>query len=98
MNLLGELQQLERGALVLARGEGAHQLAQPGAIDIVHISQVQQDALLSLADQVANGIANLYTALAESDPPAEVQNGYAVQFTGSNSKCHGNSSLLVLRL
>ena len=75
LHLLGQAQQLQGGALILGGGVGAYQFAQPRAIDVVHVAQIEQDVLLSLADQVANGLAQLHTALAQGDPPAEVQNG-----------------------
>ena len=50
--------------------------------------------LLPFADQVANGVAQLHAALAQCDPPAEIQNGDAIHFTGSYRKCHGKFLLV----
>src|ERR1039458_7492016 len=39
----GEVEQLEFAALVFASGEGADELADTGAVDIIHVAEVQQD-------------------------------------------------------
>src|ERR1700739_3670661 len=96
LDLAGQVEQLESSTLILGCGVGANEFAQSRAIDIVHVAQIQQDVFRAFADQVANGLAQLHTALAQSDPPAKVQDGDAVQFTGSDSKCHGSSSFVSL--
>src|SRR5580658_547620 len=75
IHLLAEAKQLESRALVARRGEGTYQLAQARAVDVVDLAQIQQDAFLTLADEVANGVAQLYAAFTQCDPAAEVQNG-----------------------
>ncbi|SPE18300.1 hypothetical protein SBA5_150034 [Candidatus Sulfotelmatomonas gaucii] len=94
MYLLGKFEKLQVGALILGRCKGADQLAQPRAIDVVYFAQIKQDAPLSFSDQIANGVAQLHAALTQCDPPAEIQNSYAIYFTGSYCKCHGRFLLL----
>src|SRR3569833_301433 len=89
LHLLGKVEELEAGALVLCSGVGADELSKSGAVDIVHVAEVEQDALRALADQVTNGLPQLHTPFAEGAPPAEVQDSDSVLFTGSDSKCHG---------
>src|ERR1700687_6199095 len=96
LDLAGQVEQLESGTLILGCGIGANEFAQARAIDVIHVAQIQQDVFGSFADQVANRFAQLHTALAQSDPPAKVQDGDAVQFTGSDCECHGNSSFVSL--
>ena len=98
VDLLGQLEQFEGRALILDCGVGAHQFTQSRAIDIVHFTQIEQDALLSFGNQVANGVAQLHAAFAEGDPAAEFQNIDAIHFTGSYRSATGNSSLSLLRL
>jgi len=90
LDLLGKVEELEAGTLVFGSGVGADEFAKAGAVDVVHVAEVEQDALRALADQVTNGLPQLHTPLAESDSPAKVQDSDSVQFTGSDSKCHGN--------
>src|SRR5579859_3554182 len=84
VDLLREFEQFELGALIAGGGVGADHFAQARAVDVVDVGKVDQDVLLALSDEVANGISQLHAALAKSDPTAEVENGDAVNFTGSN--------------
>ena len=75
VNLFGEVQQFQFAALVTDGGEGADQLADAGAVDIANIPQVQQNLLLSFAEQVFDGIAQNNAAFAESDSSTQVDDG-----------------------
>src|SRR5208282_2598211 len=93
VNFLGEVEQLEFAALVLGSGEGADQLADTGAVDIVHVAEVQQDLFLPLGKQVAHGIAQNHAAFAEGDPAAEVDYGNAIHLTSTGLHAHWGASL-----
>src|SRR5579864_1265826 len=47
VDLLGEVQELQFAALVLGSGERADQFADAGAVDIVHVGQIQHDLLVA---------------------------------------------------
>src|SRR5258705_9777965 len=93
VNLLGEIQQLQFAALVLGCGERADQFADSGAVDVIHVTQVQKDFFVSLGKQVAHRIAQDYAAFAESDPAAEVDDGHAIHLTSTGLHGHWEASL-----
>src|ERR1019366_8194129 len=97
------MQQLQLAALVADRGEGANQLANARAVDVADIAQVEQNLLLSLAQQVLDSVAQHHTAFAQSDSPAQVDNGDAIYLPGACFHAHveascGSGSLFWSRL
>src|SRR6185437_1059515 len=85
-------------ALIADRGEGTDQFADPRAVNVGNIAQVQQDLLLSLAQQVANRVAEHHTAFSQSDAATHVHDGDAVYLPTVCLHCHcGSSSFAALR-
>src|ERR1019366_3266011 len=74
VNLLGEVRQLQLAALVPHRGKGADQLADARAVDVVDVAQIEEDFLLSLAEQVFDGVAQNRAAFAQFDLSTQVNN------------------------
>src|SRR5579885_3162449 len=81
MDLLREVEQLKLPTLIADRRKCAHQLSDAGAVDISDITQVQQDLLLALAQQLTDLVAQHDAAFAERDTSAEVHDGHAVNAT-----------------
>src|SRR5215469_11345234 len=93
VDLLGQVQQLEFATLVLGGGKGADQLADSGAVDIVHIGQIQHDLLIAFRQQVAHRVAKDDTAFAERDAAAAIDDGHPIDLPCTNLHCHWEASL-----
>src|SRR5438270_10582060 len=93
MNLLGQIQQLEFATLVAHGGEGADQFADAGAVNVVHLTEVQQNFLVAFGKQVAHLVAQHDAAFAQSDAAAEIDNGNAIDLT--SAALHGHWKALL---
>src|SRR5260370_11271861 len=56
VHLLGEVQQLEFATLILGRGEGADQLADSRAVNIVDVLQIQDNLFVAFAQHLAHRV------------------------------------------
>src|SRR6185312_12345712 len=54
VNLFGEVQELQFAALVTRGGVGADELADARAVNVVDVTEIEQDVLLAFGQQVAN--------------------------------------------
>jgi hypothetical protein len=81
MNLLGQVEQLEFAILITNAGESADQFANPRAVNVCDIAEVEENLLVSLSGKFLDGIAQNDTAFAECDTPTEIDNGYTVYLT-----------------
>src|SRR6185312_5460294 len=54
VNLFGEVQELQFAALVTRGGVGTDELADARAVNVVDVTEIEQDVLLALGQQVAN--------------------------------------------
>src|SRR5690349_16378521 len=72
LDALSEIEELQLSAAVGHGGETRHQLADPRAVDIRHIAQVQQDLLIVFGDQVAQRIAHGAGALTQGNASSYV--------------------------
>src|SRR5438034_11692169 len=93
VNLLGEVQQFQFPALVLYRGVGAHEFADPGTVDIVDVSEVQHKFLLALGEQIFHVVAQHNAALAQGDTAAAIHNSDAVNLACAGLQIHWEASL-----
>src|SRR5579862_3652566 len=92
VDLLGQVQQLQLAALVADGGKRADQLTDAGAVDVADVAQVQQNLLLPFAQQVFDGVAQYDTALAQGDPPAQIDDGDAVNLPSACFHAHVEAS------
>jgi hypothetical protein len=88
VHLFGEVQQFEFATLILGSGEGADQLADSGAVDIVDLAEVQDNLLITFGEQVSNGVAQSDAAFAEGDAAAAVHNGDSVYLPCAKFHAH----------
>src|SRR5262249_40580543 len=93
VDLFGEVEEFQLAALVLGRGESTDELADAGAIDVVHFGQVENDLLVTFREQVTDGITKNDAAFAERDAAARVNNGDAIHLPSTNLHCHWEASL-----
>ncbi len=93
VNLLGEIEQLKVSALVAHGGKRADQLADTRAVDISHVTQVEQDLLGAFAEEIPHGVAQLHTAFSQGNAAATIHNGDPVHLTGLDFHAHEYSSL-----
>src|SRR5262249_32611575 len=73
LDLLREVQELQLAALLAHRGVAAHDLAEPGGVDVRNIGQVQQDLGLAAVDELVYGFAQGVVALADEDLPVKLR-------------------------
>src|ERR1039457_5604458 len=92
VHLLGEMQQLEFATLALHGGKRADQFANARTVDIADVAQVQQDMLGTLAENVLDGVAQYHAAFAQSNSPAQVNDGYAIHLPGACFHAHVEAS------
>jgi len=88
VHLLGEVEKLEFAALILGGGEGADQLADAGAIDVVDFAEIQDDLLVAFGEQVADGVAQGDAAFAEGDAAAAIHDGDSVHLPSAKFHAH----------
>src|SRR5581483_625782 len=93
VNFLRQVQKLEFPALIAHGGERADQLAYPGAVNVVHVAEVEKNALITLAKDVANRVTQDHATLAEGNAAAEIHNGDAIDLTRAALHGHWEASL-----
>src|SRR6478609_6635189 len=93
VNFFGQVEQLEFAALVAHGGESADQFADARAIDIVHVSEVEQDFLLPLGQQFAHYVLQYHAAFAKSNAAAAIHDGDAVNLARTGLHAHWEASL-----
>ena len=72
MNFLGEVKELEIPAAILDGGKGGDQLADSGAVDVIHVGKVYDDLGAAVVEQFTNGLAQQRAALAEGDSSPDI--------------------------
>src|SRR5581483_7600712 len=93
VHFLGEVEQLEFAALVADAGESADQFADAGAVDVINVSEVEQDLLVALGDQVADGVAQDHAAFAEGDTSAQIYDCDSIYLSRAGLHTHWEASL-----
>lgn len=89
LNFLGEAEKFELAAGVADGGEAADQFADAGGVDVIDVGEVENDFFLALSDEIADGIAEVASFVAESDAAANVDDGDVADFAGGDVG-HGN--------
>src|SRR5882724_4368207 len=95
VDLLGQIQKLQLSTGISHRGEAGDQLSDARTIDVADISKIEKNALRTLVYELANCVAQGYTAIAQGNASAQVKNGNAVHLAGIEFHAHGTFLLLV---
>src|SRR2546428_6234535 len=77
VDALGQVQQLQGAALPADRRERAHDFANPGAVDVRHVPQIEEEVLASLVQQAVNLVFEQRIPIAERQFAYQIQNGHA---------------------
>src|SRR4051812_12781332 len=67
VDFLREVQQFQLATFLADGRECADQFADTGAVNVGHVSQVQQDLLFAFAKDFADGVSQDHAAFAKSD-------------------------------
>src|SRR6478609_9260660 len=94
VDFLGQVEQLQLAAFAPHGGKRAHQFADPGAVDISNVAQVEQDFFVPFADQVANGVTQYHAAFTQCDAAAHIHNSDALHLPIGCFHAHCASSSL----
>src|SRR5690349_15386326 len=78
MDLFGEVQQFEFAAAIADGGVSADQLADPGAVNVSYVAEVEQNMFTAFAEQVSNQVAQHDAALAQGNTAAQIDDGDAI--------------------
>src|SRR5665213_2010204 len=93
LDLLGQLQQLEGAAGVLDRRQGADQLADAGAVDVIDVRQIEEDLVGTLGQDVAYGVPDGYASLTQHNLSTQIQDCDSVDFPARKLHAHSVSPL-----
>ena len=85
---LGEVEELQLAAAIRHRGEPGHEFADPRAIDVGHIREVEQDLLVVFGDHVAQGIAHRAGALTQRDASSNIHHRYVANLPSIQLYAH----------
>src|ERR1700720_4293826 len=88
VNFLGEAEEFEFAAGVADGGVAADQFANAGGVDVVDVSEVEDDFFLAGGDEVKNGVPEKAGCVAEGDASVEVDDGDVANFAGGDG--HGD--------
>jgi hypothetical protein len=83
-DFLIEVQQFHFATLAFDGAVPAHELSEPGAVDVVNPGQIDENFGMPAAELPADEIAQRRAALPQSDPALEVEHGDA---TGLAARC-----------
>src|ERR1700737_1710419 len=73
-DFLRQVQQLQVPALILHRREPADQLTDSRAVNVVHVSQIQQNPFSLIVQQSPDRLSQQSAAVSEDDAPAQIHN------------------------
>ena len=92
MNAACEVEKFELAFLVADRREGADELTQAGAIDVVHIGEIEEKLPVAALQQLLDPVAKDQRAFANGDSAAEVEDHHVVEPPGIDDHAHCWSS------
>lgn len=72
VNFFCEMKQLELAAPAFGSGISTHELADAGAVDVIHVAQVQDNLGVFFVKQAANGFAEKSAPVAQRNLAAKV--------------------------
>jgi len=91
-NVAHPTRQIQELQLALGTFDGAvgyDEFADPGAIDVIHVFQIEDDLCVALLDELFDRAPEDGTALAERNSAAEVDYGNISDLTACAAKNHG---------
>src|SRR6185503_13215831 len=97
LNLLGQIQEFQLTAAIIGGGVGTDELTYSGAVHVGDVSQIEQNLLFAVIEQLAHGLTQLHAAFADGYFPGQVQYGYVAGLAFLKTKLsHLNFSFFVL--
>ena len=90
VDFLGEVEEFEFAAGVADGGEAADQFSHAGAVDVIDAGEVENDLLLALGDEGADGIAEIADFIPEDDAAVNVEDGDVGNFASVYLQGHGS--------
>ena len=82
MNLLAQIKKLQLAAGVTERRVATHQFSYTGAIDIVDLSQVEDDLFLAFGDEFVDLVTKFADFIPQNDAALHVEDGDVSDFAG----------------
>jgi hypothetical protein len=79
---LSQVEELELAAGVADRGKAADEFSYARAVDIVNADQVEDNLLLAVGDEGADGVAEIADLIAEHDAASDVEDDDVSDFAG----------------
>ena len=92
VNFLGEVHKLELPAILLHRNKAAHQLSDPGTVDVAYFGKIEQDFLLILTDEPGHSVAQLRCLIPKNDAPTNVEDGDVMAFATGDLQAQFSSA------
>lgn len=88
MDLSCEVEQPERAATIFYTSVGAYELADSGAIDVVHVGKIEKNEGAFLVEELAHGLAKKGAAFAKSNATADIHDGDSLRIAICGSQSH----------
>src|SRR6476661_10527859 len=76
LDSFGQIQQLQLTTLIRDAGKAGNHFADTRAVDIRHVSQIQQQLPISICGEVTNGVTKRTRSLSQRDPSRGVDYGH----------------------
>ncbi len=83
VNFFREVQKFQFATLAAHCGVGADEFADAGAVDVIHVCEIQNDIGVRFVNELANRFAEHGAAIAEGDAAAGVNDGDCAGISGS---------------
>ena len=88
MDLFCEMEELERAATIFHTGVSADELADAGAIDVIHVGEIEKNEGAFLVEELAHGLAKKGATFTKSNATADVHDGDSLSFAICGSQSH----------
>jgi len=91
VDFLGKVEEFELAARVADGGEAADELSETGTVEVVDVSEVEDDFLLVLGDEFADSVAERVDFVAQDDAAVDVENGDVSDLAGVDGQGHDSA-------
>src|SRR5215469_14087672 len=88
MHFLCQVQQLQLAPGIAYGSERSDQLTHTGAVDVIHLSQIENDLLLAVRHQLAHSIPQKMNLISQHDAPPNIQDRDVSNFPRFNQEGH----------